>query len=52
MRRHPNAIIAIDFNVGDIASMSTDEVSGTCGTVNARKRIATFFLLLFKLTTQ
>ncbi|KAK2179057.1 hypothetical protein NP493_517g02006 [Ridgeia piscesae] len=39
MHRHPNAIIAGDFNVGDIA-WDTDEVSETCGSVNARKRVA------------
>ncbi|KAK2194111.1 hypothetical protein NP493_2g07034 [Ridgeia piscesae] len=34
MRRHPNAIITGDFNVGD-----TDEVSGACGSGNARKLV-------------
>ena len=39
MRRHSNAIIAGDFNVGDKA-WDTDEVSRTCGSVNARKLAA------------
>ena len=39
MRRHPHAIIAGDFNVGDIA-WDTDEVSATCGSANARKLVA------------
>ena len=38
MRRHPNAIIAGDFNVGDIA-WDTHEVSGTCGSVNVGKLV-------------
>ena len=39
MRRHPNAIIAGDFNIGDIA-WDTDGVFGTCGRVNAKKLVA------------
>jgi len=39
MRRHPNVIIVGDFNVVDIA-WNTDEMSGTCDSVNAKKRVA------------
>ena len=39
MRIHPHAIIAGDFNVGDIA-WDTDEVCATCGSANARKLVA------------
>ena len=39
MHRHPHAIIAGDFNVGNIA-WDTDEVSATCGSANARKLVA------------
>ena len=36
---HRNAIIAGVFNIGDIA-WDTDEVSGTCGSINARELVA------------
>ena len=38
-RRHPNALIAIDFNVGNRA-WNADEVSGTYDRVNAKKLVA------------